>query len=383
MRKPMNTAQLYIWQLPDWPNWQFDQASLTPALALARQRQGVLLGKMAALGLADSAGYSQQFWIQEAIATAAIEGQQLDLASVRSSVMRKLGLADDGPVSHHADGLIAVLHDAHHQFTKPLDAARLCLWQSALFPGGSSGITPIQVGQFRSFAQAMLIVSGRPGKEVIHYRAPDSDQVPSQMAAFLAWFNQSGPLDGMLRAALAHLWFETIHPFEDGNGRLGRALVDMALAQDLGQPVRWFSLSRQLLQSRVAYYAALQQAQCGSMDVTPWLRWFVEQICAACVLAEQQIDQALHKARFWQQQVAYSINARQQKTLQKLLDAGDGGFLGGLSAEKYCKITGASKATATRDLADLLTKGLLRASGVGKATRYQVNVPEWTHEAAS
>lgn len=388
------TRPTYLWQQPGWPHLQADAAALAGALQLARQRQGEALGMAQALGVPSIDAVLQDVWVQEAAATAAIEGEQLDLAAVRSSVMRRLGQGGAaGPVSRSVDGLVEVMQDALAGFDRPLDAGRLCRWQSALFPGGTSGIRRIAVGRYRDHADPMQIVSGRPGHEVAHYTAAASADVPKEMTRFLTWFEATRPdrgtassgspaPDGLTRAAMAHLWFEAIHPFEDGNGRIGRAIADMALAQDLGAPTRLYSLSAQLLASRGAYYDALSQAQKGAPDVTAWVRWFTDALAQACTRTAQIMLSALQKQRFWAAHAATPLNERQRKVVQKLLDAGDGGFLGGLNAEKYIKITGASKATATRDLTALLQHGLLRVQGVGKATRYQVNVPEWGHAGA-
>ena len=391
MRKSMNTAQtpLYIWQQATWPHWQYDSAQLAVTLAQARQQQGIIIGKAQAIGLlqpADAMGMNSllgDIWLDEAMATAAIEGQRLDADMVRSSIMRKLGLLEGGLASRHVDGLIDVLHDASQFHALALDADRLCRWQSALFPGGTAGIRRIEVGHFRRFAEPMQIISGKIGHEKVHYVAPDSASVPAQIEVFLQWFNQPIQIDGIVRAAIAHLWFETIHPFEDGNGRIGRAIVDMALAQDSGQTTRFYSLSRQLLENRGAYYDALNQAQKGNLEITPWLLWFVQQFELACKKSAAHMDNALAKARFRALYAHPLLNPRQSKTLQKLLDAGDGGFLGGLTSEKHSKISGASKATATRDLSDLLQKGLLFTRGTGKATKYYVNVPGWQHDESA
>ncbi|MBI3284813.1 MAG: Fic family protein [Burkholderiales bacterium] len=385
----MQSAQtpLYIWQNAAWPRCRYDLQLLATPLAEARQQLGVLAGQAQAIGLArsDLQTLRQDILVQEALATAAIEGQQLDAAQVRSSVMRKLGFSDSGSSARHVDGLIEVMFDATQNVNVTLDADRLCRWQSALFPGGTSGIQRIQVGQFRSFNEPMQIVSGTPGKEVVHYRAPDSAVVAAEMDVFLAWFNapaeQTYHVDGLVRAAIAHLWFETIHPFEDGNGRIGRAIIDMALAQDqqahqLGV-AGLISMSRSLQQHRKEYYDALHQAQTGDLDITPWVSWFLKLFASACQLTQSHISQAILKAQFWAAHVHSNFNQRQRKTLQKLLDAGDGGFLGGMTADKHSKITGASKATATRDLADLLQKGALLSRGVGKAIKYYVNVEGW------
>ncbi|MGS0743058.1 Fic family protein [Glaciimonas sp. GG7] len=382
MSKNTPQKRSYIWQRPAWPAWEYDSQIIEASLAQARLQQGRVLGKAQVVGMTTEAltRVVNAIWIQEIVATAAIEGQTLDFDQVRSSVMRKLGIADAGSSPRHVDGLVDVMHDAIQHFSTPLDANRLFRWQSALFPGGTSGIQRIEVGKFRTFTDPMLIVSGRPGKEVEHYRAPDSAHVQEEMARFLAWFNQPSATDGIVRAAIAHLWFETVHPFEDGNGRIGRAILDMAIAQDARSAVRIYSMSRQLQENRTAYYDALNAAQTGDLDITQWINWFAIQFAAACMKSEVLIDLALEKAAYWATHAGHAFNERQRKVLQKLLDAGDGGFLGSLTAEKYCKITGASKATATRDLTDLLQKDALVVRGVGKATKYDVKVPGWRHD---
>lgn len=379
----MNTAHApsFVWQLRAWPCWTYDGSAIAESLAQARRHQGKVLGKAQAIGVTGEAMAQvvNDIWVGEVISTAAIEGQKLDFDQVRSSVMRMLGLAGAGPSSRHIDGLVEVMHDAVKNFQVPLDVDRLCRWQSALFPGGTSGIQRIEVGKFRTFTDPMQIVSGRPGREVIHYRAPESERVPEEMARFIEWFNLPNQADGIVRAAIAHLWFETIHPFEDGNGRVGRAIMDMAIAQDVKSEMRLYSMSRQFQENRAAYYDALNEAQKGDLDITSWLVWFATQFSEACIKSEMLIDRALEKARFWSVLSEHAFNERQRKTLHKLLDAGDGGFLGGLTAEKYCKITGVSKATATRDLTELLLKKALVVHGSGKATKYYVNVPGWKH----
>ncbi|OGB29213.1 MAG: cell filamentation protein Fic [Burkholderiales bacterium RIFCSPLOWO2_12_FULL_61_40] len=400
-----STQPRYIWQHPAWPALAFDAAALAPDLDLARLEQGKLLGLLNAIGMAQAQEVRRELWVQEALATAAIEGENLNLESVRSSVAHRLGLADAPSHDRHVDGLVLVMQDAMENHQSALDLDRLCRWQSALFPGGTSGLARIAVGRLRDHADAMQIVSGPLGREVVHYQAPPSNQVAQELAPFLAWFASTRPahstapvLHGVARAALAHLWFESIHPFEDGNGRLGRAVVDMALAQDLyardpdasGSLVRVFGMARQMLKTRAAYYDGLNMAQRiqqpgpqgGAIDVTPWVRWFVEAFTQGCITCQCVVKQALDKSAFRLQAAQGGLNARQHKVLERLLEAGSmelgGGFLGGMTSDKYAKITSASKATATRDLTDLLAKGLLRVEGVGKATRYAVNVPGWS-----
>ena len=382
----MASKNLLIWQQKGWPNFTVTSPAGDTALLQARKWQGEVIGRAAAVGLTQSGSVLQEVMTQEVIATAAIEGEKLDPASVRSSILRQLGhlqTTDAAPRSRHVDGLVDVIQDATLGFKQLLTEDRLLRWQSALFPGGTSGIRRIAVGRYRDHSDLMQIVSGQPGKETIHYTAPPSAQVPFEMQAFLAWFAETTPsapahpLDGITRAAIAHLWFESIHPFEDGNGRIGRAIMDMALAQDLGETTRLYSLSSQLMQHRKGYYDALHQAQQGSLDVSDWVLWFTQQFSLACQATSALIDRALEKSTFWQTHSATSLNERQRKVIQRLLDDGDGGFLGGLNADKYMKMTSTSKATATRDLADLVKNGLLSSTGQGKAVRYYVAVEGW------
>lgn len=380
----------WIWQRADWPWLAFDSQAAAADLASAYRMHGVIEGKAAAIGLDNTSDIALDAAAAEVVATAAIEGERLSMDVVRSSVMRRLGLAATGPVDRSVDGLVAVINDAHTASDRPLDEDRLCRWQSALFPGGTSGIHRIAVGRYREHEDPMQIVSGTPGREVVHYEAPPSRDVPGHVQAFLAWFEASSPakataseagpaIDGLARAAIAHLWFESIHPFEDGNGRIGRAVIEMAVAQHLKAPVRLYSLSRQLLESREDYYHQLNQGQRGSTDVTEWVQWFARQCTAAYQSANLVIDQALEKRRFWERHSATSLNERQRKVLQRLLDDGNGGFEGGLNADKYMKMTGASKATATRDLSEMVARGQLWTVGTGKAIRYYINVPGWGH----
>lgn len=407
--QPISTQPSFIWQHTVWPTLVCDAAAIAQDLDQARLAQGKLLGLLDAIGLGQAQEVRRELWVQEAIATAAIEGQQLNLASVRSSVAHRLGLADAPSHDRDVDGLVLVMQDAVDNCQTALDLDRLCRWQSALFPGGTSGITRIVVGRLRDHADAMQIVSGPIGREVVHYTAPPSNQVASEMDKFLAWFEASRPrlgaapsLHGIARAAVAHLWFESIHPFEDGNGRLGRAVVDLALAQDmLAQEVsatvaqmRVFGMARQMLKTRAAYYDALNQTQRrpalaadgSGINITAWVQWFVQGFTQGCATSSVVVRQAVDKSAFRLKAAACDLNPRQHKVLNRLLEAGNtelgGGFLGGMTTNKYSKITGASKPTATRDLTDLLAHGLLQVQGVGKATRYAINVAGW-HQPAT
>ena len=378
----------YIWTRADWPNFMVRQDALTDTLARARLAQGTVLGLSRAIGLARHPEILHDIWVGEAIATAGIEGETLNLDAVRSSVLRRLGMARHGTSSRHVDGLVDVMDDAMRNFAAALTHERLYAWQAALFPTGRSGLVRIEVGKYRTHADPMQIISGRQGREKVHYVAPPSKNVPAEMRRFLDWFRASAPggniaIDGLVRAAIAHLWFETIHPFEDGNGRIGRAICDLALAQDRQVPTRLYSLSRQLHENRARYYDQLgaaqrgdgqrRTAQSGGIDATNWVVWFAGEFEAACGKSAAIIETALDKASFWQS--APAMNERQKKSMQKLLDAGPDGFEGGMSAEKYGNLTGASKATATRDLTDLALRGVLRKTGQGRGTRYWLDAP--------
>lgn len=378
----------FIWHQPGWPGLTFDPAAAGVHLVAAAREQGIVEGKASAVGIGSSAEFLTDVLADEVIATAAIEGERLAPASVRSSIARRLGIGTSNSQTQQVDGLVDVIRDASEGYLTPLEGDRLWRWHSALFPGGTSGIRRIAVGRYRDHEEAMQIVSGPLGREIIHYEAPPSADVAREMAAFLAWFAASNPanaathgpvLDGIARAAIAHLWFESIHPFEDGNGRLGRAIVDQAIAQYLGGPTRLASLSGQFLRNRKGYYKVLNHAQCGGLDVTDWVCWFADQLAQACRHSSTVIDKALEKSRFWAAHAGMAVNERQRKVVQRLLDDGDGGFLGGLNAEKYGRMTRASKATATRDLAALLEAQMLWTTGQGRGTRYFVNVPGWTH----
>lgn len=380
----MAPTRRYVWQQPSWPSLHFDLASIATEIGQARRQQGVLLGQANAIGLTELDQVVSNLWVDDAVATAAIEGERLNLDAVRSSVMKRLGLSSARPVNRHVDGLVEVMEDATARFEATLDADRLCRWQSSLFPGGTTGIRRIEVGRFRTSAEPMQIVGGSIGKEVVYYTAPPSSRVAREMKKFLTWFEATRPglageaaIDGIVRAAIAHLWFETVHPFEDGNGRIGRAIVDLALAQDSGSASRIYSLSRQLMLERKAYYAALGNAQQGTTDITEWILWFLLQFRKSCVRSGVEINSAIAKSKFWSSRFDRPLNDRQRKVIQRLLDAGPAGFTGGLSAEKYGNLTKASKATATRDLADLLRNEWVFVTGEGRSTRYWINLPEW------
>jgi Fic family protein len=373
----------YVWQHPDWPALRYDGARASEAVSKARRAQGFVEGKLTVLGFAQRLDLAADAWSQEALATSAIEGEQLDLIAVRSSVARRLGVGkQDGPnAPRNVEGLLDIMDDAVKRCHDALTHERLYAWHAALFPTGYSGMTKLRVGGYREHREPMRIVGGRLGgridREKIHYEAPPSARVPAEMDRLLRWFNTTSGSDTLITAALAHLWFETIHPFEDGNGRLGRVLVDLALARDGGETSRLFRTSQRLLDRRRDYYANLESAQHGGLDVTDWVSWFVEQMQAACEEASKAVDHTLVKARFWLDHGNKILSERQRKAVNLLLDAGPGGFEGGMSTRKYESFTGASRATASRELIDLDAMGLLRQVGGGRSTRYYIRLAGW------
>ena len=387
----MYSYQRWIWQRPQWPALTFDAQRIQPLLAAARQSQGVLLGKAQAIGLEGLQPHVRDSLTQEALNTSAIEGEKLDPESVRSSVARRLGLDTSGaPLREgrrHIEGLIDVLQDATINTAAPLTLERLCQWHGALFPTGFSGMQRIDVGELRSVP--MEIVSGAIGHSKLHYAAPPAEGLASQVDAFLTWFNQtqpqvgSQPVDGLVRAAVSHLWFETLHPFDDGNGRIGRAILQLALGQDMGQPGRIVTLSRQIESCKDQYYSELERAQRSkSMDVTAWVEWMLAQMAQANAFANRTIDSAIQRIRFQASMAAFTLNERQQKTMKKLLDAGPKGFEGGMTTRKHERIAQTSTPTAARDLIELERLGLLTRVGDGRSTRYYPAIEGWAEDDA-
>lgn len=372
----------FIWQRPDWPRFEVDEAALAAPLKEARLAQGRVTGKAQALGLEAVESATGEIWAAEALATAAIEGEKLDLDAVRSSVARRLGLPAPAKARYARDveGLLDMMQDAVARAGQPLTRERLFAWQAALFPTGRSGLAKIRTGGWRTRSEPMQIVSGPIGREKVHYEAPPARAVPRLMTEFLRWFEDPAKrgADALVRAAVAHLWFETVHPFEDGNGRVGRAIVDLALARDSGVSTPLYRMSSRLAANRKEYYGELERAQRAKLDATRWADWFIREFAIACRESEETIDRSLAKARFWARLAGVSLSDRQRKAVNTLLDAGPGGFVGGLSAGKYQNLTSTSRQTASRDLADLVEKGVLQVTGQLKGTRYHVAVPEWS-----
>jgi Fic family protein len=365
----------YLWESLDWPAFTWKAELLLSALSRARLAQGILLQKMAGLGLELAKESESRVLTAEAIKTSAIEGERLDPASVRSSVARRLGLSTAGMPrsSRSVDGLVDVLSDATLRFQSPLTADRLKGWQAALFPTGFSGFHKIRVGQWRG-AEPMQVVSGPVGQERVHFEAPPHDRVPREMSRFLKWWNRDSlSWDGLLRAGVGHFYFVTIHPFEDGNGRVARALTDMALAQDEKTGRRCYSISTAIMDNRKSYYDVLERCSKGSMDITSWLLWFLTTLEAAMRSSDGLLSGILAKSRFWQENAAVELSPRQRKALNAMLDSGPNGFVGGMTTRKYVGMTGASRATAFRELSDLVAKGILQpVSAQGRSASYRL-----------
>jgi len=366
----------WIWELPGWPKFTWDAAALAAPLAAARHAQGELTGAGSLLDSGMDLSAQLEILTAEGFASSAIEGEGFDRNALRSSLARRLGLPTAGlpGPTRSTEGLADILLDAAQGYQEPLTSKKLLSWQAALFPTGRSGLHEIRIGELRGEVP-MRIVSGPIEHERIHYIAPPRDRLDRELHRFLAWFNAPpARLDGLLRAGLAHAWFELIHPFDDGNGRVGRALLDRALAQDERRSVRLYSLSARFMAARDAYYAALEQASRGSLDVTHWLAWFLVNFTAAVRDSRHTLDHVLRKARFWMQHAKDQLNARQRKALNLMLDAGPQGFVGGMTNRKYAHLTKTSPATAQRDLAELVELRCLSLVGAGRSARYELSV---------
>lgn len=365
----------FIWQAVSWPDLRWDSATLLRPLGNARQAQGKLIAESAYFELELQA----EVLTEEALTTAAIEGEKLDRDAVRSSVARRLGLPTAGlpATERDVDGLVEMLLDATRNYDKPLTAPRLKGWQAALFPTGYSGMRKIAVGDWRRSKEPMQVISGPVGKEKVHYEAPPADRVDGEVKRFLEWFRSSrGELDGFVRAAVAHFRFVTIHPFGDGNGRIARAIADMSLAQDEGNGCRFYSVSAQIKSERDDYYDVLKRTQKGGGDITEWIVWFLECLDRAIRRSDAEVQKAMNKARLWHHIAHLRLNERQRKVVNRLFEAGPGGFEGGLTNRKYRGITKTTRETAKRDMADLVAKGILvRNPGGGRSVNYDLEWP--------
>jgi Fic family protein len=371
----------YIWQCNSWPKLTWDSDALLSSLGKARLLQGTLLGRVKRLGFRLGEEAQADILTEETIKTAAIEGERLNPQMVRSSVARHLGLREAGliPATRSVDGLIEVILDATQKHEKALSANRLKGWHAALFPTGYSGLHKIRVGQWRG-KDPMQVVSGPVGKEKVHFEAPPGEGVDAEMKQFLRWWEESRKnTDGILRAGLAHFYFVTVHPFEDGNGRIARALTDMALAQDEKLNIRYYSLSSQIMEERNGYYDILEKcSKSDRVDVTQWLVWFLECFERAIQRSDKIIGRVLAKADFWQEHAQDQLNDRQKKALNRMLDAGPGGFEGGLTTRKYVGMNKVSRATAFREISYMIEKKILRQlPGKGRSVHYDLVSEFW------
>lgn len=364
---------IYIWQQEDWPRFRWDDAKLSYLLGRVRSLQGKLVGKMSALGFDLKNSAMLDALTADVTKSSEIEGEILDAGQVRSSVARHLGIETEGlpQADRYVDGVVQVMIDATQNYMQPLTAERLFDWHAALFPTGRSGAHRITVADWRQGSEPMQVVSGAMGKERIHYQAPASEDVPRQMNAFLTWANDHQKIDAVLKAAIAHLWFVTIHPFDDGNGRISRTITDLFLARADEMPHRFYSMSSEIRKQRKAYYAILEKTQKGSLDITDWMEWFLHCLEAALLDTEKSIGRILQKAAFWDKHRSVSMNERQTKMVNLLWD----GFDGKLTSSKWAKITKCSPDTALRDIQDLIAKHVLRKTDEGgRSTNYELDV---------
>lgn len=368
----MNSGEkIYIWQDEDWPHWHYDLAALSGSLAEVSRAQGVLLGRLADVGMGLRDQASLAALTEDVVKTSEIEGEVLVLESVRSSIARRLGV-DIGavaPVDRNVEGVVEMVLDATSRAASPLSAERLFGWHAALFPSGYSGMSRIAVGQWRDDADGpMQVVSGPLERRRVHFQAPPAEDLPTEVARFLEWVNAASGEPALIKAGLVHLWFVTLHPFDDGNGRIARAVGDVFLTRADGSPQRFYSLSAQIQRERKDYYDVLERTQQGSLDVTGWLLWFFGALGRAIASAHTTLDAVLVKARFWQHRAGLPLNERQVKLLNRLLD----GFEGKLTSSKWAAIAKCSPDTALRDITQLLELGVLKKSpGGGRSTSYE------------
>ncbi len=364
----------WIWQSPQWPTFTWRAETMAPLLRACAKAQGQLLG-LAASSDADSTGHEAlDALLQNILTTSAIEGETLNVGSVRSSLARRLGLEDSAPVTPRSESMAELMFQATRQPELQLTLSRLVHWHTLLFPVDDSLATQsIQVGKLRG-SEPMQVVSGRLDRPTVHFEAPPREGLDQQLEKFLLWFSQSrddATLDPLLRAGIAHFWFVTLHPFDDGNGRLTRAITDLALTQADPQAIRFYTMSASILADRKGYYQILESSQKSTVEISAWLEWFLRTLLDSLEQALWRIHRLLAKTRFWQQHRGDELSTEQVKVLNRLLDGGPKGFADGISASQYQAVAKVSKATASRHLADLLKKGCLhRLPAGGRSTRY-------------
>lgn len=361
---------VYIHELSDWPIFFWQEEIISPLLASVRHRQGRLIGRMEALGFQLQSEAVLQSLTDDVVKTSEIEGEVLSKDQVRSSIARRLGMDIGGlvPADRHVEGIVELMLDATQNYDDALSVERLFNWHAALFPTGRSGMTRIRIGAWRDDAKGpMQVISGSIGRERVHYQAPAASKLNTEMDAFFTWFNRGDVLDPVIKAGLSHLWFITLHPFEDGNGRIARAITDMALARSEKTSQRFYSMSAQIRLERKTYYDTLEQVQKGTLDVTHWLQWFLGCLDRAFDGAETSLAAVLAKAQFWERHSHTPLNARQRNIINRLLD----GFAGKLTSSKWAKLTACSQDTALRDIDDLVRRGVLaKEQAGGRSTSY-------------
>jgi Fic family protein len=365
---------VYIWEHTDWPSMRWDRGQLLELLSEVSREQGRLLGRMQDVGFDLRREAQLSTLTEDIVRTSEIEGEKLDSNQVRSSIARRLGMDAGGVigVDRDVEGVVEMMLDATTNYAQPLTADRLFGWQAALFPTGRSGLHKITVGNWRDDSGGpMQVVSGPIGQQRVHYQAPPAGRLPEEMDRFLSWFESSGSTDALLVAGLAHLWFVTIHPFDDGNGRIARAIADMALARSESSAQRFYSMSAEIHRERNSYYATLKHAQKSTLDVTQWQEWFLSCLDRAIKASQGMLTGVLNKARFWQRVAQQPLNARQTLVLNSLID----GFKGKLTTSKWATLAKSSQDTAYRDILDLVERGILRKdpSG-GRSTSYSLVV---------
>lgn len=362
----------YIHERDDWPRFRWNNAQLVEKLATVRHRQGRLIGRMEALGFPLRAEAVLETLTEDVLKSSEIEGDMLDREQVRSSIARRLGMEIGAltQADRHVEGVVEMMLDATQRYTFPLSEERLFAWHAALFPTGRSGMSRITVGTWRTDASGpMQVISGPFGREKVHYEAPIANRLDAEMRAFLEWYNDDSGIDLVLKAGVAHLWFVTVHPFEDGNGRIARAIADQMLARSEQSLQRFYSMSSQIRQERTAYYKILERTQEGDLDITGWLEWFLCCLDRAFDGAEATLTLVLKKAQFWERHGHHSLNHRQRLILNRLLN----GFEGKLTSSKWAKLCKCSQDTALRDIGDLVERGILaKEPGGGRSTSYIV-----------
>src|SRR6202163_4482122 len=362
----------YIHTQEDWPRFRWNRESLSERLAIVRHEQGRLLGRMEALGFKLRQEAVLRTLTEDVLKSSEIEGEKLDAEQVRSSIARRLGMDIGGlkAVDRNVEGVVEMMLDATRHYDQPLTSERLLGWHASLFPTGRSGMRRIKVGSWRDdVGGPMQVVSGAMGKERVHFEAPAAKRLDPEVGTFLNWFNGNTEGDWVVKAGLAHLWFVTIHPFEDGNGRIARAIADMSLARSEESPQRFYSMSAQIRIERNAYYEILESTQKGDLDITPWIEWFLGCLDRAFGGAEKTLAIVFQKADFWKKHSAAPLNERQRNTINRLLD----GFEGKLTSSKWALIEKCSPDTALRDIADLVERGILtKDAGGGRSTSYSL-----------